>query len=82
MAGSHTLGLDVANLDPDLCAVDALARLQLEARRHGYELELRGVSPELRKLIELAGLSQALGISPTAQASRTAGTAARCPGRT
>ena len=42
----------------DLALVDALARLQLAAGRAGGRIELRGVSGELRKLLELAGLIQ------------------------
>lgn len=41
---------------PDLGAVDALARLQLLARRLDRPLSLRGVSDVLHDLIELAGL--------------------------
>lgn len=41
---------------PDLGAVEALARLQLFARRLDRPLALRGVSDALHDLIELAGL--------------------------
>ena len=40
-----------------LDAVEALARLQLAARRKGLDLGLHVVSRELRDLIELAGLT-------------------------
>jgi anti-anti-sigma regulatory factor len=36
--------------------VDKIARLALEARRHGRELVLLDVTPALRELIELCGL--------------------------
>jgi hypothetical protein len=48
--------------------VSLLARLRLEARRAGVELELRDVAPELRELIELAGLERALRVEPRGQA--------------
>ncbi len=44
----------------DAVAVDALARLQLTAMRLGCTVVLRNASGELRDLIELAGLTQAL----------------------
>ncbi|MFF3173086.1 STAS domain-containing protein [Streptomyces sp. NPDC057900] len=51
---------------PDLAAVEAIARLSLVARRSGgRRLRLRGTSPELRLLIELMGLSEAVGLAGT-----------------
>ncbi|MFD7899305.1 STAS domain-containing protein [Streptomyces sp. NPDC059743] len=48
---------DVGGLGPpDLAAVDALARLQLTARRHGCRVRLRGAGRELRLLLDLVGL--------------------------
>ena len=47
-----------------LATVDALARLQLAARRRGLELRLHSPQPELRELIELAGLTAVLGVEP------------------
>ncbi|MFJ4919806.1 STAS domain-containing protein [Streptomyces sp. NPDC088725] len=41
---------------PGLAAVDALARMQLTARGHGYRIRLRGADQELRLMLELAGL--------------------------
>jgi anti-anti-sigma regulatory factor len=52
----------------DIGTVDALARLQLSARRLGRRLRLRDVPLELRELIELAGLSRVLGVEPVGQA--------------
>jgi anti-anti-sigma regulatory factor len=52
----------------DIGTVDALARLQLSARRLGRRLRLRDVPLELRELIELAGLSRVLGVEPVWQA--------------
>ena len=51
-----------------LDAVEALARLQLAARRKGHHLRLHVLSRELRDLIELAGLTQVLGVEPRRQA--------------
>jgi hypothetical protein len=52
----------------DIGTVDALARLQLSARRLGRRLRLREAPLELRELIELAGLSRVLGVEPVGQA--------------
>lgn len=46
--------------EPDLRTVDALARACLTARRDGCELRLSEASIELRELLELAGLAEAL----------------------
>jgi anti-anti-sigma regulatory factor len=52
---------DVRDLgSPDGEALDALARLQLIARRMGREMRLRNASPELRDLLALAGLADVL----------------------
>lgn len=47
-------------VDPDAAALDALARLQLAARRSGREIRLRYASVELRELLLLTGLSDAV----------------------
>jgi len=56
-----TLLVDVEGATADATTLDALARLALIARRYGCEPRLCRASPELRELIELAGLSDALG---------------------
>ncbi|MFI1398993.1 STAS domain-containing protein [Streptomyces sp. NPDC020681] len=76
---------DVGGLSrPDLAAVDALARLQLTARRLGCRISLRGADAELRALLELVGLAEVTQPftrpSPGASADRTAGTSAPYPG--
>jgi STAS domain len=43
-----------------LHAVDALARLQLEARRRGHRIALSNASPALVDLVDFAGLSSVL----------------------
>jgi ABC-type transporter Mla MlaB component len=50
----------VRGVDADAVTVEALARLQLAARRHGCQIRLRGTSVELRELIAFMGLSDVL----------------------
>jgi hypothetical protein len=52
----------------ELGIVDALARLQLVARRSGYEVAVTEAPSDLLELIELAGLCEALGVEPRRQA--------------
>jgi hypothetical protein len=59
--------LDADALAPTLETVDALARLQLAARRAGRALRLRRPSPELCDLVRLAGLAGALGVEAGGQ---------------
>jgi ABC-type transporter Mla MlaB component len=51
---------DVRGIDPDAVTVDALARLQLGARRHGCTVRLRNASDELRALVRFMGLTAVL----------------------
>jgi ABC-type transporter Mla MlaB component len=51
---------DVSGVDPDAVTVDALARLQLAARRHGCQVRLRNASAELLELLSFMGLSDVL----------------------
>jgi anti-anti-sigma regulatory factor len=61
----QTIVCDVAALtQADLDAIDVLAKLQLVARRHGYEVRLRGMSRELEALIAFVGLELVLGLEP------------------
>ena len=57
-----TVTLNCAQLDSSIAAVDHIARLRLCMRRGGYELGLANVSDELRRVIELAGLADCLGV--------------------
>ena len=51
-AGGAMVALcDVCGVAADAVTVDALARLQLAARRHGCQVRLRGASDELRDLV-------------------------------
>jgi hypothetical protein len=53
---------------PDLELVDAVARLQLAARRRGWRMRLRDVPEELRGLLELVGLADVLALEARRQA--------------
>ena len=48
---------------PDAVTVDALARLQLTARRLGREVRIRHASRELQQLLALMGLSDVVPLS-------------------
>ena len=61
------LSCDVRALRADVAAVDALARLQLAARRAGFELRLVRATAELSCLIDLTGLATVLGVEPGRQ---------------
>lgn len=75
---------DVARAPCDLVTVETLARIALAATRAGWRLELENAGDDLRDLIELAGLGQALlGATPEGGAAdRTGGTASPSQGRT
>ena len=51
---------DVTSVEPDAVTVDALARLQLAARRYGCQVRLRNASDDLRALVEFMGLADVL----------------------
>ena len=51
---------DVRGVQPDAVTVDALARLQLAARRHGCTVRLRRASRELLELVAFMGLDDVL----------------------
>jgi hypothetical protein len=53
---------DAGALPPDAHGVEALARLQLEARRRGETARVCGASGELRELLAFCGLSFVLGV--------------------
>jgi ABC-type transporter Mla MlaB component len=63
LLGKTSAGLalcDVRGVDPNAVTVDALARLQLAARRYGCRVHLRGASDELLDLLGFMGLSDVL----------------------
>jgi ABC-type transporter Mla MlaB component len=51
---------DVTGVGVDAVTVDALARLQLAARRRGCRIWLRNASTELRELVAFMGLDDVL----------------------
>jgi ABC-type transporter Mla MlaB component len=51
---------DVSGIYPDAVTVDALARLQLAAKRHGCEVRLRHATNELLDLVAFMGLKDVL----------------------
>ncbi len=63
-----TIVCDVGALAPDAAAVDALARLQLTARRLGCEIRLRDASVDLQDLLDFVGLRDVLLVEAGGQA--------------
>jgi hypothetical protein len=59
-SGTGVAVCDVRGVDPDAVTIDALARLQLAARRHGCQVRLRHASNELRDLVAFMGLADVL----------------------
>jgi hypothetical protein len=53
---------------PTGATIDQLARLQLEIRRRGCNLELRNANPCLLDLIDFAGLAEVLRVEAGRQA--------------
>ncbi len=54
--GASVVLCDVAGVDPDAVTVDALARLELAARRQGCTVQLCNASDELLELVAFMGL--------------------------
>jgi ABC-type transporter Mla MlaB component len=59
-SGASVAFCDVRGVGSDAVSVDALARLQVAARRHGCQVRLRGASEDLRDLVRFMGLSEVL----------------------
>jgi ABC-type transporter Mla MlaB component len=59
-SGGGVVACDVQGIEPDAVAVDALARLQVAARRRGCRVVVRSTSDELRELIALMGLEEVI----------------------
>jgi ABC-type transporter Mla MlaB component len=59
-SGADVALCDVRGVDPDAVTIDALARLQLAARRHGCQVRLRHPSKELLELLAFMGLRDVL----------------------
>lgn len=58
--GATVVWCDTDGVAADAVTVDALARLQLAARRHGCLVRLRGASEALRELVAFMGLEDVL----------------------
>jgi ABC-type transporter Mla MlaB component len=59
-SGAAVALCDVSGIEPDAVTVDALARLQLAARRSGCQVRLRNASRGLRELVAFMGLRDVL----------------------
>ncbi|MEW2381434.1 STAS domain-containing protein [Micromonospora sp. NPDC047707] len=51
---------DVSRARPDVVTIEALARLRVTARRHGWRLVVSGAGAGLLELADLLGLTDAL----------------------
>jgi ABC-type transporter Mla MlaB component len=60
--GASVARCDVTGVEPDAVCVDALARLQLAARRRGCCVRLHNASQALIDLVELMGLTHVLAV--------------------
>ena len=69
-ARPSTIICDVGAIAPDVHSIDALARLQLAARRLGMEIRLRHASHELLQLVAFAGLHEVLRVETGGQAEQ------------
>jgi ABC-type transporter Mla MlaB component len=58
--GAGVARCDVCGVEPDAVTIDALARLQLGAQRHGCQVRLCNPSPELLELVAFMGLKDVL----------------------
>jgi hypothetical protein len=59
-APTETVICDVRGAEADVATVDALARLQLTAKRLGCSMWLRNASVELLQLVAFMGLADVL----------------------
>lgn len=59
-SGASVVFCDVAGVERDAVTVDALARLQLAARRRGCQVRLQRASTELLELVDFMGLADVL----------------------
>ena len=64
-SGADVALCDVSALDADAVTIDALARLQLTARRHRCKVRLCDASTELLELVAFTGLRDVLRTDPT-----------------
>jgi ABC-type transporter Mla MlaB component len=67
-SGADIALCDLTGLAVDAAAVDAVARIQLAARRMGRRLVLREAADDLLDLLAFVGVAGALGVEPWRQA--------------
>jgi hypothetical protein len=58
------LAIDVSKVEPNAVTIDAIARLQLAARRQGCQVRLCHASSELLELVAFMGLRDVLPDRP------------------
>jgi ABC-type transporter Mla MlaB component len=63
-SGADVAVCNVRGVEVDAVTVDALARLQLAARRHGCQVRLCGASEPLLELMRFMGLTDVLPCEP------------------
>jgi len=63
-SGAGVAICDVSGVGVDAVAIDAVARLQLAARRHACEIRLCSAPPELLDLVAFMGLTNVLPCDP------------------
>lgn len=59
-SGAETAFCDVTGVEPNAATVDALARLQMAAKRRGCRVHLHNASDELMELVAFMGLEDVL----------------------
>ena len=70
-SGASLAVCDVGGARPDAVTVDAVARLQLAARRHGCRLRLRNACDELLDLVAFMGLGDVIASDDFPAVSRS-----------
>jgi ABC-type transporter Mla MlaB component len=68
-SGAELARCNVSGVDPDAVTVDALARLQLAARRRSCRVRLCNASVALAELVELMGLKHVFADESVAEVS-------------
>ena len=70
---AETIVCDVGGLPANVRTVEALARLQLTARRRQRRIRLRRASPGLERLLEFVGLADVVPAGPSPKLLRRRG---------
>ena len=64
------INCEVGAFPPDASSLDALARLQLKAKREGLDLRFSGASDDLERLAAFCGLAGVLGLESSREAEK------------